>query len=66
MSSNLNNAEPHYCPVYGHVIDVDLCYDSLMALNQSFKISSVHELSGIDDIDNARQLCKKCLYSDLS
>ncbi len=66
MSSNLNYTEPHYCPVYRRVIDIDLCYDSLMALNKSFKISSVHELSDIDDIENARRLCGKCPYSDLS
>lgn len=65
-NDSLNYSEPHFCPIYNRVIDVDLCYDSLMALNGSFKITSVEDLNGINDIDTARRLCKKCPYSDLS
>ena len=62
---NLDYDNPHFCPVYNRVIDIDLCYDSLCCLNKSFKVSSVKELSEIEDIDGARKICAKCPYSDL-
>ena len=37
--SELDFENPHYCPVYDKVIDIDLCYETLMCLNRSFKIS---------------------------
>ena len=43
--SELDFENPHYCPVYDKVIDIDLCYETLMCLNRSFKISSVKELN---------------------
>lgn len=68
---NMSNKEldydnPHYCPVYKRIIVIDLCYDSLNCLNGSFKVSSTNELSEISDIENARRICAKCPYSDLS
>lgn len=54
--SELDFENPHYCPVYDKVIDIDLCYETLMCLNRSFKISSVKELNDIEDIDNARMI----------
>ena len=65
-SNNLDYVNPHYCPVYGRTIEIDLCYDSLCCLSGSFKISSVKELQEIDDMCKAREICKKCEYSDLS
>ena len=56
----------HYCPVYKKEIDCDLCYESLMALNRSFKVESVPELRQISDIEEARSNCEACIYSDLS
>lgn len=56
----------HYCPVYKKEIDCDLCYESLMALNRSFKVESVSELQQISDIAEARSTCRACIYSDLS
>lgn len=55
----------HYCPVYDKVIDSDLCYDSLMCLGGLFKVSSLKELTMIEDINHARKLCKQCEYSKL-
>lgn len=55
----------HYCPVYERIISPDLCYDSLMCLNGTFKISSTEELSAVNDIENARKQCSKCKYSEL-
>ncbi|SDN14961.1 hypothetical protein SAMN05192585_11252 [Acetanaerobacterium elongatum] len=54
-----------YCPAYKKAISADLCYDSLMCLNGSFKISSTPELSEIEDIEAARKRCAECPYSDL-
>ncbi len=66
LSEDLNYSEPHFCPVYNRNIDINLCYDSLMALKGFFKITTVGELNGIRDIENARQRCERCPYSDLS
>jgi len=54
--SELDFENPHYCPVYDKVIDIDLCYETLMCLNRSFKISSVKELNDIESI--LQVLCK--------
>ncbi|MTI56147.1 hypothetical protein [Geosporobacter ferrireducens] len=62
---NLNYEADHYCPVYEKVITPDLCYESLMCLNRTFKVSSVPELAKIKDIDKAREICDKCPYSSL-
>lgn len=64
--SELNYDADRFCPVYNEIIDCDLCYDSLMALSRHVKISSVSELSKIKDIENARTVCNRCPYSDLS
>lgn len=62
----LDYKSDHYCPAYGRVIDIDLCYDSLCCLNGEFKISSTEELSEIADIEAARKICRACPYSDLN
>ena len=31
--SELDFENPPYCPVYDKVIDIDLCYETLMCLN---------------------------------
>lgn len=56
----------HYCPAYGRIISSDLCYDSLCCLTGMFKISSTKELSEIKDIEKAKEVCRKCPYSDLN
>ena len=65
MIKELDYENPHYCPVYNRVIDIDLCYDSLNCLDHSFKASSTKELDEVEDIERARKICKKCPYSDL-
>ena len=65
MSDDLNYDKDHMCPVYGRIIDPDLCYESLMCLNRAFKTSSVHELSEVGDIEAARKICRECEYSKL-
>lgn len=54
-----------YCPAYKKVICADLCYDSLCCLCGQFKISSTKELAEIEDIESAREVCRKCPYSEL-
>ena len=65
MAYDLDYESDHYCPVYEKEISADLCYDSLMCLNRSFKISSTKELAEIADIEEARKICAKCPYSEL-
>lgn len=65
MAYNLDYESDHYCPVYGRDITADLCYDSLMCLNRTFKISSTKELAETDNIEEARAICEKCPYSEL-
>lgn len=62
----LDYENPHFCPAYGKVIDIDLCYDSLCCLTGQFKISSTKELSEIEDIEEARKKCRACPWSDLN
>lgn len=62
----LNYENDHYCPVYGKVISIDLCYDSLCCLKGFFKISSTKELVEIENIDEATKICENCPYSNLS
>lgn len=64
-NKNLDYEADHYCPVYGRTITSDLCYDSLMCLNRSFKVSSTKELKEVEDIENARKICAECPYSEL-
>lgn len=66
MANNLDYDNPHYCPVYKEVIDIDLCYDSLCCLAGDFKITSTVELTQLENIEEARQICASCPYSDLS
>lgn len=64
-NENLDYEADHYCPVYKRVIEADLCYDSLMCLNRSFKTPSTKELQEIEDIESARRICTNCPYSEL-
>lgn len=65
LDNELDYTAEHHCPVYKKVITADLCYDSLMCLNRYFKTSSAKELDGIEDIEQAREICKQCPYSKL-
>lgn len=65
MSSNIDYTADHFCPVYQRTIQADLCYDSLMCLAGYFKPDSTKELAEVADIENARELCRQCPYSQL-
>ncbi len=59
-----------FCPALNQIIGSDFCYEYIMVLNSSFKLSSVPELAEIlereNRVEEARQICRKCQYSDLS
>ncbi len=65
MANNIDYDSPHMCPVYGEIIDPDLCYDSLMCLGRMFKVESLLELARVQDIEKARKQCEECAYSKL-
>ena len=65
MSQELDYENLHYCPVYKRTIDIDLCYESLMCLNRCFSVSSVVELTRLTNIEETRQICAACPYSEL-
>lgn len=62
---NIDYDVDHYCPVYQRIVTADLCYESLMCLNRTFKVSSVKELNEVKDIEEARKICEQCIYSEL-
>lgn len=64
MSDLDYNADKH-CPVYNEVISADLCYETILTLSGDFKLTSLPELSKVNDIPKARKVCDKCPYSDL-
>ena len=47
-----------YCPVFKRVIDSDWCYESVLGLSRSIKVEAVRELDEVEDIDEARIICK--------
>lgn len=59
-----------FCPVLNEVINCDFCYEYIMVLKKFFKLSSVPELAEIlereNRVEEARQICSNCPYSDLS
>lgn len=66
--SDTNNVDVEmnrHCEAYNKVIDCDLCYDSMMCLNGYFSVSSTSELNDITDIEKARDICKKCIFSNI-
>ncbi|MCI8732662.1 MAG: hypothetical protein HFH59_17630 [Lachnospiraceae bacterium] len=62
---NIDYTADHYCPAYGRVVSVDLCYDSLCCLTGQFKTYSTRELAEIEDMEAARKICRECRYSEL-
>ena len=62
----IDHDKEHECPVYGKVIDPDLCYDSAICLMGCVKVGALAELGPIKDIENARKICRECPYSDMN
>lgn len=66
MASNLTPYEDRECPIYGKVIDGELCYETAMCMQGFFKISSVPESKDITiNLDEARKICVGCPHGDM-
>ena len=63
MNYKIDFTKDRYCPVYKREIYEELCYDSMMCLGGYFKISSTEELAEVENIEEARKICDKCLYN---
>ena len=53
----LNRDVEHYGPVYRRMISPDICYFTGM-----FSLSHIKE---IEDIEEARKICRSCAYGNL-
>ena len=53
-----------YCPLVKRVIGSETCYETVMAVDGLFKLSTVPEM-GITDREAAKKICDKCPYSDI-
>jgi len=66
MANDKTPYDDRKCPVYGKVIDGELCYETAMCMQGLFKISSVAETVDIEmPIDLARKTCRDCKYADM-
>lgn len=54
-----------YCPVFKRIISCDWCYESVLGLSKSMRVEAVRELDEVENIEEAREICEKCKYSDL-
>ncbi len=64
-ADNIDYDMDRYCEAYCKVIDYGTCMTSLMCLNGDMKISSFEELEKIKDIEKARNICRKCVFSNV-
>ena len=67
MADVLTPYDDRECPIYGKVIDGDLCYETTLCMQGYFKLSSVPEIKDIIlDSETARSICCSCPYADVS
>ena len=66
MANNLTPYDDRMCPIYGKVIDGELCYETALCMQGLFKLSSVPESKDIKlDAETARKSCTNCPYADM-
>lgn len=66
MANELTPYDDRECPIYGKVIDGELCYETAMCMLGQFKLASVPETEDIIlETELARRTCKACPYSDM-
>lgn len=66
MASELTPYDDRYCPIYGKVIDGEICYETALCMQGLFKLSSVPESKDIIlEEEQARQTCLACPHSDM-
>ena len=61
----MSNKRAWFCQVFKREISDDLCYDSSQCLSGLYKIESTKELLEIENIPEAREICKNCSHSDM-
>lgn len=54
------------CPVFKKTIDYGMCYDMSMIAERCIKPGALKELSEVEDIDAAREICKNCKNNPLT
>lgn len=66
MSNRLTPYDDRKCPIYGKVIDGELCYETALCMQGLFKLSSVPESKDIIlPEDEARKICVACEYGNM-
>ena len=66
MASNLTPYDDRSCPIYGKVIDGELCYETALCMQGLFKLSSVPEAKDIKmGAEDAKKTCTNCPYADM-
>lgn len=59
-----NRPDEMLCPLVNRMIGSETCYETVMAVDGLFKLSTVSEMQ-ITDRESAKRICEKCPYSDL-
>ncbi|MGN0114610.1 MAG: hypothetical protein ACI396_04745 [Acutalibacteraceae bacterium] len=66
MANNLTPYDDRMCPIYGKIIDGELCYETALCMQRQFKISSVPETKEmVFQEEKAREICTNCMYSKM-
>ena len=58
------SCDDRYCPLAGHEIGSEVCYEVVMCLTSGFNPSSVPEVD-FENNEQTRRICDKCQYSNL-
>ena len=66
MPNNLTPQDDRECPIYGKIIDGELCYETALCMQGLFRPSSISEAKDIVmPTDAARKTCRACKYADM-
>lgn len=67
MPNKLTPHDDRECPIYGKIIDGELCYETAMCMQGLFVLSSVPESKDIVlPEEEARKACVACPYADMT
>ena len=50
----------HYCPLYQHVINGSVCYETVMAYGHFLKKDAVPEMKEVVDLEQGKKICDAC------
>lgn len=66
MPNDLTPYDDRKCPIYGKIIDGELCYETALCMQGQFKLTSVPEAKEIKlHFDIAKNICNNCPYADM-